>query len=904
MVDRIAETLAEHLSKKALFLDIDDIEPGSNFPAVIRQRLQDCHVVLVFIGREWLTVKAGGHRRLDDPSDQVRLEVQTALALPNTRVIPVLVKNAVMPKVDELPVCLSQLAVLNAITIRSRNPDYKQDMTALVEAVRQGIIASAAERIEAAEREEMRRGQWAAQGTGPLPQPLDAQQWERLLVAIEAGAMVVVCGSELGTNPKIGEPVSRESPLAERVANTLGLPVPPREVRRPLAQLAVRCQQEGRQEEFARAMRSAADALPPTGAAGLQALRNIEPLRLFLTSSLDRGLEAALERPSTKLVASIAYTPAKPLGLDDIDLSHIPTLVFHVTGSASGFLGDAVVTGTDWRYFADAWRERQPAKLPELFEDKNLLFLGGGHPAGFVEFWIELAARLHCLSFWIGSSLFAHDPALAGFLRESAGRQQILFDDSGDPTFLSELALRWAATPAAKSPPVAAQVGGPSAEKPMSVGMQVESDGERGESGQRDEHPWPGLVPFREGQNRSLFGREEEVRLLVRAIRFHPVTLLFARSGMGKTSLLRAGVVPGLRARGVVPVVLRIHWAPGAPPLRIQVLQAVTAEATFAGITLPDLDSAASLWEFFHHRNVAPPSDGDGQSRFALVFDQFEEFFTLGATTPDLKESALAAWRELADLVEGRIPSTVRQTLERDESAVSEYNLRSPAPPVLLSLREEFLPQMESLGRDMPSLNRSRFRLLGLSRQQALAVVLRAGPGIFTEEAAHALIDSLASGSPIGVAATEHVFESVGVHAAILGLLCFELNQKRLALRLPHVDLRLLQQTSGKWLKSFYEDAVADFSPALRHWVEDELVTEGGYRDSISLDRAWRDLANRGVPPSAIDTLVDRRLLSVFEIQGIRRVELVHDMLLPIVVESRASRDRAKTTRSWRWPGF
>lgn len=140
IVDRIYETLAEHFSEEALFRDIDDIPPGSKFPAVIQQRLHDCDVVLVFIGREWVKIEAGGHRRLDDPNDPLRIEVQTALALPHAFVIPVLVKKAVMPKVDELPASLGQLLELNAFTIRSAGPDYKKDMTEFVEKVRQGIV--------------------------------------------------------------------------------------------------------------------------------------------------------------------------------------------------------------------------------------------------------------------------------------------------------------------------------------------------------------------------------------------------------------------------------------------------------------------------------------------------------------------------------------------------------------------------------------------------------------------------------------------------------------------------------------------------------------------------------------------------------------------------------------------
>jgi hypothetical protein len=195
----------------------------------------------------------------------------------------------------------------------------------------------------------------------------------------------------------------------------------------------------------------------------------------------------------------------------------------------------------------------------------------------------------------------------------------------------------------------------------------------------------------------------------------------------------------------------------------------------------------------------------------------------------------------------------------------------------------------------MPSLNKNRIRLLGLSPEKAMAVVLQTGHGIFTEEAAHALIQSLVPGSRDGFGASEHTFESATVPPSILSLLCHDLNEKRLALGLAHVDVSLVLQAIGKWLESFYEDAFHDFSPSFRHWVEDELVTGSGLRDSISQERAERDLANRGTPPTAIDALVQSRLLSISAIGGIPRVELAHDLFASIALESRNNRAGANT---------
>src|SRR6185436_14946996 len=64
-----------------VFMDIDTIEPGIDFVEIIEQAVGCCEVLIVMIGRDWVTLKdESGRRRLDNPNDFVRLEIATALA--------------------------------------------------------------------------------------------------------------------------------------------------------------------------------------------------------------------------------------------------------------------------------------------------------------------------------------------------------------------------------------------------------------------------------------------------------------------------------------------------------------------------------------------------------------------------------------------------------------------------------------------------------------------------------------------------------------------------------------------------------------------------------------------------------------------------------------------------------
>ncbi len=79
------------------------------------------------------------------------------------------------------------------------------------------------------------------------------------------------------------------------------------------------------------------------------------------------------------------------------------------------------------------------------------------------------------------------------------------------------------------------------------------------------EHPWLGLASFTEATRGYFHGREEEVAELARRVQRTLLTVLFGQSGLGKTSILRAGIVPRLRPEGFCPVYVRIDYSADAP---------------------------------------------------------------------------------------------------------------------------------------------------------------------------------------------------------------------------------------------------------------------------------------------------------------------------------------------------
>ncbi|HEY4908917.1 MAG TPA: hypothetical protein VIJ73_05420, partial [Methylomirabilota bacterium] len=85
------------------------------------------------------------------------------------------------------------------------------------------------------------------------------------------------------------------------------------------------------------------------------------------------------------------------------------------------------------------------------------------------------------------------------------------------------------------------------------------------------QNPWPGLAAFTEAQQAYFFGRDEEAGEVLRRVKRKTLTVLFGMSGLGKTSLLQAGVFPKLRRDGYLPVYVRLDYQDGAPDLSAQI---------------------------------------------------------------------------------------------------------------------------------------------------------------------------------------------------------------------------------------------------------------------------------------------------------------------------------------------
>lgn len=114
---RLFQDLSDVFGPEMVFMDVAGIQPGIDFRRAIEQQTASCGVLLALIGRTWLTVThADGKRRLDDVNDVVRFETASALRR-DIPVIPVLLQGSRMPRPEDLPDDLKELAFRNSVEI-------------------------------------------------------------------------------------------------------------------------------------------------------------------------------------------------------------------------------------------------------------------------------------------------------------------------------------------------------------------------------------------------------------------------------------------------------------------------------------------------------------------------------------------------------------------------------------------------------------------------------------------------------------------------------------------------------------------------------------------------------------------------------------------------------------------
>lgn len=401
------------------------------------------------------------------------------------------------------------------------------------------------------------------------------------------------------------------------------------------------------------------------------------------------------------------------------------------------------------------------------------------------------------------------------------------------------------------------------------------------------ENPWLGLQTYQEGVR--LWGRNTEVLTLTDIICHNLTTVVFGKSGIGKSSLIHAGVSPEIRKRGMMPIYIRLEHNSNAS-YTSQIENAVDNALTKKDI-LGDTNPPMGLWDYFHRHLFY---NKDGQKTFpVIIIDQFEEIYTLADA--DHKHQAQELFEEFADLLNNIKPEkvmafehqaiqfkkskievggddvlTFRVHSERRNSYIEDSNFH-----VVICLREDYLYYLERNTSKIPSLKINRFSLQALDRSSACEVIMQPRPGLFSAGDANDIITKISTFNDEG---------KEEIDPTILSIFLFKyFNSKG-------------NVSTDNIISEFYTDETKDISRTSLAYLEDHLITGEGFRHFSP----YNDALSSGVTKQELEQLIACRILTVETRKGHRYLEFSHDVICPIAKSNREQRKIDEQARKLR----
>jgi hypothetical protein len=412
--------------------------------------------------------------------------------------------------------------------------------------------------------------------------------------------------------------------------------------------------------------------------------------------------------------------------------------------------------------------------------------------------------------------------------------------------------------------------------------------------------PWPGFAPYLEADRAYFHSRKLETEELLHLVSRDVITLLIGPTGVGKTSLVQAGLVPALLEGDSLPVVVRLDWfslppppkpasdkdeadvapAPRAEnPLTRQLISALESAASGRGVAGPTMRDGESLWEYFHRAGHRWWSNRQRVITPVLIVDRFEEAFTVGRANATAKRHADRFFDELSELASNRPPVRVATHLENGEEAADAFVFDNVPVRVLLVMREEFTARLADLRSTFPSLRRSQFRLAPFTTSQARDAIQRSAAqrNLFADGAVDAVVEFLATEGP----------GEQTILPAHLSVVCSALSIERAHRGGALITRDFLSVRPGRLMHDFITAAVSDLPPAARALLEEYLTDVRGNSQRMPLADA---LTRTGLPREALDTLVQRHLVRIDKLSAVPYVSLAHDLLAGVLTITRLER--------------
>jgi hypothetical protein len=389
-----------------------------------------------------------------------------------------------------------------------------------------------------------------------------------------------------------------------------------------------------------------------------------------------------------------------------------------------------------------------------------------------------------------------------------------------------------------------------------------------------------GVAPFQANQKDIFFGRDTDSEKLYNLVSAQKQILLYAKSGMGKSSLINAGLLPKLNQNPHLQVI-QIRFGAYQEERSPSPLEKVLSYLPPAQPSFLDkiIENENSLWYRLKAWQLAQP-----QIEFLLIFDQFEELFSYP------EDQLFSFKKQMADLFYTNVPQNFRKVLQIKEKKtpdlLSENELvllnQGISVRSLMSIREDRYSQMNLLADYLPDAMHNRYALDPLDREQARQAIIAPASmeGDFASEKFAYMPDAL--DKILGFLTKEN---TQNIETTQLQILCNRLEN----LHLPKITEQDIPNFEDIFLQ-FYEESVAKTDSQeqakVRRFVENELVKKG---QRISLDEL---LCLDSVSKKTLELLVNIHLLRAERNNtGGISYELSHDTLVNPILQAKKKRE-------------
>ncbi len=418
---------------------------------------------------------------------------------------------------------------------------------------------------------------------------------------------------------------------------------------------------------------------------------------------------------------------------------------------------------------------------------------------------------------------------------------------------------------------------------------------------------YPGVRPFETTDKDLFFGRERDVQDLSVLIALEQLVVLFGKSGYGKSSLINAGLIPELMETEdadetqIQPIVVRlgsyIEDASLSPMdnllQRLSEKTEDNAGSSFLEALLPE----PTLWYHFKRKSQGP-------SRFLLIFDQFEEFFTYPLVQQEIFKT------QLSELLYAALPQAVRTSAPNLNQTQRRFLADPLEVKVLFAIRSDRMSQLDSMKDHLPAILHKRFELKGLSEEQAREAIENPAQKqgdyntplfTYSPEALRLMLQKLSE--------SRQQAQMPGIEAFQLQILCEYLEEEILAGRIPQNRVQSIHfaYKINDIYEGYYQRLVDKLpkqtAKAAQQLIEESLIfsddkTGESRRLSVDADVLVQRYIEAGVTHATLRALENAFLLrrEANSVGGFS-YEVSHDTLVGAIISRKQEREQEEETK-------